>query len=101
MTTTTSAGAVTVTGVSPVTVVVSGRLDEGTGRTLVHTVGAVAATGGRRVEIDLAGVTAFDEAGIKALGVCLATGRELEQGVGIQVSSEPGRAAFLACLADV
>ncbi|CAN5736029.1 hypothetical protein BH24ACT3_BH24ACT3_19200 [soil metagenome] len=83
------------------TVIVSlwGSLDDATGRSLVDTAEAAAATAPRRLDIDVRGLRSFTREGAAALARCRGLGANLPEGLHYRTGRGAGREALLAAYA--
>jgi ABC-type transporter Mla MlaB component len=86
------------TGRDVLRVPVSDSLDGAAGAAVVQGVERAQTSGIARVELDLHGLSSYDDAGVAALLHCLTVGRRLPDGVGVHVDTDAGRRALLLAL---
>ena len=79
---------------------VEGALDTHVGSVLVAAVHDAVVHGVDRLEVDLAAVDAFDDAGLASLLACRDAAREISGGLHYRTCGGPGQAALLAAFAD-
>ena len=84
-----------------VVLTVRGALDVDAGRVLLAAVADAVAAGGHRLDIDLSGIDAFDDAGAAALLACRDAGELLAGGLHYRTcSGGPGQEVLLRAYAD-